>query len=318
MWVHRRSEEPAPTATVCYWKKSRLAQVASNVRSLKAKDMRTPKVPKDLPDNTAFLKTILDEMQKRKFDSQISRHYINQDSTKVLSLHNMILEFCSSSDNSDVQSFLRFASDIMTEERCIQARKGTQNQSESKLWNELRYGRITASRLYEMAHCKTKNGSLVEQVIGNLNIRDTKAMERGRRLEKDVITLMKEILKTDIEDCGLLLDSRFPVIGTSPDGVGNDFVVEIKCPMTPKAESRYITGNYQVASKFLAQIQLQMFLKNVKKGYFCVATHDFETSHAIKLICVKYDEDFLLDLIEKAMVFWQENIYLLIFQSAKS
>ncbi|XP_036141931.1 uncharacterized protein LOC118648772 isoform X2 [Monomorium pharaonis] len=26
MWVHRRSEEPEPTATICYWKKSRLAQ----------------------------------------------------------------------------------------------------------------------------------------------------------------------------------------------------------------------------------------------------------------------------------------------------
>ncbi|XP_046753088.1 uncharacterized protein LOC124416208 [Diprion similis] len=287
MWVHRRSEEPEPTATVCYWKKPRLAQVAANVRSLKAKDLRPRRADPDLPDNTDFLKTVLNELQK------------------------------SCSDNTEVQSFLSFASNTMTVDQCIRARRETQTQSESKLWNELRYGRITASRIYEMAHCKTKNGSLVEQVIGSSKIRDTEAMERGRRLEKEVIKLLKEMLKTNIEDCGLLVGARFPVIGASPDGVGDDFVVEIKCPMTRKAESRYIAANHQIAKKFLAQIQLQMFMKQVKKGFFCIANHDFETSHKIRLICVDYDEDFVLDLIEKAMAFWKENIYPLILRAAK-
>ncbi|XP_046735010.1 uncharacterized protein LOC124404720 [Diprion similis] len=287
MWVHRRSEEPEPTATVCYWKKPRLAQVAANVRSLKAKDLRPRRADPDLPDNTDFLKTVLNELQK------------------------------SCSDNTEVQSFLSFASNTMTVDQCIRARRETQTQSESKLWNELRYGRITASRIYEMAHCKTKNGSLVEQVIGSSKIRDTEAMERGRRLENEVIKLLKEMLKTNIEDCGLLVGARFPVIGASPDGVGDDFVVEIKCPMTRKAESRYIAANHQIAKKFLAQIQLQMFMKQVKKGFFCIANHDFETSHKIRLICVDYDEDFVLDLIEKAMAFWKENIYPLILRAAK-
>ncbi|XP_046601957.1 uncharacterized protein LOC124295573 [Neodiprion lecontei] len=270
MWVHRRSEETEPTATVCFWKKARFAQVASNVRSLKAKDMRQSKVQTELPDNTTFFKTLLDKMKKRQFDSQIFRYYIKTDS-----------------NNMDVESFLRFASDTMTEDRCNLARNETQNQSESKLWNELRM----------------------------LKIRDTEAMERGRRLEKDV-KLTEELLKTNIQDCGLLLDSRFPIIGASPDGVGNDFVVEIKCPMTCKAKSRYIKENNQVANKFMAQIQLQMFMKKVKKGFFCVATHDFETSQSIKLICVEYDEDLVLDLIEKVMGFWKENIYSLIFNAA--
>ncbi|XP_046629068.1 uncharacterized protein LOC124309448 [Neodiprion virginianus] len=316
MWVHRRSEETEPTATVCFWKKARLAQVASNVRSLKAKDMRQSKVQTELPDNTTFFKTLLDEMKKRQFDRQISRYYIKTDSNKVLSLHNIMLEFFCCSDNTDVESFLRFASDTMTEDRCNLARNETQNQSESKLWNELRYGQITASRIYEIAHCRTKNGSLVEQVIESSKIRDTEPMERGRRLKKDVVKLIEELLKTNIQDCGLLLDSRFPIIGASPDGVGNDFVVEIKCPMTCKAKSRYITENNQVANKFMAQIQLQMFMKKVKKGFFCVATHDFETSQSIKLICVEYDEDLVLDLIEKAMGFRKENIYSLIFNAA--
>ncbi|XP_046744287.1 uncharacterized protein LOC124410167 [Diprion similis] len=317
MWVHRRSEEPEPTATVCYWKKPRLAQVAANVRSLKAKDLRPRRADPDLPDNTDFLKTVLNELRKRQFDCQISRHFINNDSPKVLSLHNIMLQFCSCSDNTEVQSFLSFASNTMTVDQCIRARRETQTQSESKLWNELRYGRITASRIYEMAHCKTKSGSLVEQVIGSSKIRDTEAMERGRRLEKEVIKLLKEMLKTNIEDCGLLVGARFPVIGASPDGVGDDFVVEIKCPMTRKAESRYIAANHQIAKKFLAQIQLQMFMKQVKKGFFCIANHDFETSHKIRLICVDYDEDFVLDLIEKAIAFWKENIYPLILRAAK-
>ncbi|GBP66215.1 TBC1 domain family member 4 [Eumeta japonica] len=54
----------------------------------------------------------------------------------------------------------------MAEAVCEEAEQLTKQQSECAIWHELRYGRITASKFYEAAHCKTNNGSLVQQIIG--------------------------------------------------------------------------------------------------------------------------------------------------------
>ncbi|XP_011858943.1 PREDICTED: uncharacterized protein LOC105556460, partial [Vollenhovia emeryi] len=93
MWVHRRSEEPEPTATVCYWKKPRLAQVGFNVRSIKAKDLLQSKQTSVLPNNSGFLQTVLQEMEKNNFDSQLSRHFVHVKSHRDLSVHSLMLKF---------------------------------------------------------------------------------------------------------------------------------------------------------------------------------------------------------------------------------
>ncbi|XP_018395225.1 PREDICTED: uncharacterized protein LOC108773788 [Cyphomyrmex costatus] len=46
-------------------------------------------------------------------------------------------------------------------EYCCEVEKATRDQSNCSLWYELRYGRITASKIYEAAHCQTSNGSYV-------------------------------------------------------------------------------------------------------------------------------------------------------------
>jgi len=90
--VGRRSEESEPTATVCYWKKPRLAQIGANVKSMKAKlPLKTVPV---LPINNEFLQTILQEVEKRKFDCQLSRHFIQFKSNKDVSVHALMLQFC--------------------------------------------------------------------------------------------------------------------------------------------------------------------------------------------------------------------------------
>lgn len=56
----------------------------------------------------------------------------------------------------------------------------TIEQCNSKLWHELRYARITASKVYEVARCKTSPGSLIESITGDLQVRETEAMRRGQ------------------------------------------------------------------------------------------------------------------------------------------
>jgi len=69
---------------------------------------------------------------------------------------------------------------------------------------------------------------------------------------------------------GLLLNPNFPILAASPDAVGKDFVVEVKCPVSLTSEERYIMKDQRIGPKVFAQIQLQMFIKKVKKGYFCM------------------------------------------------
>ncbi|XP_011699703.1 PREDICTED: uncharacterized protein LOC105457004, partial [Wasmannia auropunctata] len=168
MWVHRRSEEPEPTATVCYWKKPRLAKVSDNVKNIKVKDMVKVKCPTDNKSNydpDDFYNSLLVEFQSHQFDCQLSRHCIDLKVKHPLSLHEMLITFYTSNNfTPDADSFLTFASSIMTLDLCDKVAIDTNNQSECKLWNELRYSRLTASRLHEMAHCNVSNGSLVNQV----------------------------------------------------------------------------------------------------------------------------------------------------------
>ncbi|KAK5639436.1 hypothetical protein RI129_011928 [Pyrocoelia pectoralis] len=40
MGLHQRSEEPEPTATVCYWKKATLSQVETNLKFKSREELR--------------------------------------------------------------------------------------------------------------------------------------------------------------------------------------------------------------------------------------------------------------------------------------
>lgn len=53
----------------------------------------------------------------------------------------------------------------MTNEACKSALTQTIDQSKEVWWFKLRFGRITASKLYEIAHCKTPQGSSFEVFI---------------------------------------------------------------------------------------------------------------------------------------------------------
>jgi hypothetical protein len=50
------------------------------------------------------------------------------------------------------------------------------------------------------------------------------------------------------------------VVGASPDGAGNDYIAEIKCPTSEKAKRRGILGSGEMAARFKAQIKMQMYV----------------------------------------------------------
>ncbi len=60
--------------------------------------------------------------------------------------------------------FLGFCSRTMTTELCELASTETVGQSTLPIWFQLRFGRITASRLHEAAQCR-KDGTLVQVIF---------------------------------------------------------------------------------------------------------------------------------------------------------
>lgn len=114
------------------------------------------------------------------------------------------------------------------------------------MWHELWYGRITASKAYDFAHCNTLDGTLTKTILGARKLRDTEAMKRGRLLESQVLKEVEKIRKIKISKCGLNIISTNPIIGASPDGENSVYSIEIKYPTSEKAMGRYVSSGNKV------------------------------------------------------------------------
>lgn len=76
-------------------------------------------------------------------------------------------------------------------------------------------------------------------------------MKKGSNLEHQVFQLINTKF-TNIKKCGLFLNQQYPLFGASPDGIGPDFVLEIKCPTSDKTFKKYVENDrIQPSSTFL-------------------------------------------------------------------
>ena len=173
--------------------------------------------------------------------------------------------------------------------------------------SNFRYCRVTASTIYQVSRCKTSDGTLVNMLFG-AKLMETGAMARGKRLEPLVLREVEILRNMSFKPCGIILNPALPVFGASPDGINEDLVVEIKCPMSEKSVSNYVKKDGRVTEKAKAQIQLQMHMANKSSGLFCVASPSFEQDKKVQIITVKYEEEYVENLIERAMKFWVKNI----------
>lgn len=72
----------------------------------------------------------------------------------------------------------------------------------------------------------------------------------------EVLKEVEQILEIKFEKCGLILSNVFRV---SPDAIGDNCVVEVKCPSSDIALRRYFTVAMDKPSdRYMAQMQLQM------------------------------------------------------------
>ncbi|XP_046975258.1 uncharacterized protein LOC124541432 isoform X2 [Vanessa cardui] len=310
MWIHRRSEEPSCTSIECYWKKSKLSRVGSSLKYITAKELS--KGNPVFPGNSSALKKFLQEAKKRKIaDCELLKYQPTHcvSDVEAISMHQLAY----SHKEKDVEDFL---GKIQIAESVIQKiEELTREQSKSALWFELRYGRITASKAFEVSRCKTSDGTLIAVILGG-KIPDTQSMKRGRSLEDDVRKTVIEKLRKPIYKCGLLLSSKYPMIAGSPDGIFEDGIIEIKCPLNEKTYKNYVK-NGQATEKYNAQMQIQMYLSQKKYCYYCIADPDYPNNKKVNIIKVSFNLTYVEDLINKLINFWKINIYPLLYQSVE-
>uniref|UniRef100_A0A8D8QV43 YqaJ viral recombinase domain-containing protein n=1 Tax=Cacopsylla melanoneura TaxID=428564 RepID=A0A8D8QV43_9HEMI len=235
----------------------------------------------------------------------------NKEYCSSLSMHHLIMDWMRGNPgSSDGQAFLSFCTQAMHRINLSTILKDTEGQSSSSLWHDLRYARITASKLYEASRCSTESGSLVNTILGAQKVKDTTAMERGRTLEPIVCGMVEQKYAQKVSHVGLALNEEYPMFGASPDGVMGDFVIEIKCPMSEKTFKTYFDSSMtKPSSKYLTQVMLQMLFLNKRKGLFCVALPNFEKEKKIKILEVLYDSDFMQSTLAQASQFWLKAIF---------
>ncbi|XP_046743008.1 uncharacterized protein LOC124409445 [Diprion similis] len=302
-WIHRRTGEPAPTSIACYWKKPKLSDVGTSIKYKKILDIlplgSIAADGKNDNQQETFLEKIL-KSGKSDTGSHLIK-FFSKSLLQGLSMHqNAVLH---NGDKQDVQVFLDYVAAKLTNEACTAACSTTMNQNENHSWYELRYGRITASVIYEAAHSNTIDGTLVEKILSPQSF-DTIAMKRGRMLESQMLQKVTNRLQKKIDKCGLLLSAKFPEFGASPDGICDDAVIEVKCRMSSRTVKNYYTDG-KVHNKFKAQIQLQMLFHEKNEGYFCIADPGFEDNGNVSIVIENFDENYMTAVMKRASAFWK-------------
>lgn len=313
MWTHRRTGEPSCTEVECYWQKPRLSRVGTTLKYVTVEQLC--KQAPQYEANTSLFTEFVREAKKRKITNcELLRYqpdFMHSD-VRQFSFHNFLMQ-ASDKLNNDVEKVLGSLTDTLNDNVLAEIETATKNQCDNPLWHELRYARITASKVFDVSRCQTTDGSLVAAIMG-AKTPDTPAMKRGRKLERSVIKSVQNILKKRVKPCGLFLSPQYPMIAASPDGICKDAVIEVKCPTSERTKTNYI-HNGRISEKYRAQIQLQMFVTKMRKGYFCVANPDFEDSKKVQVIVVDYDSEYVSNLLVNVASFWKSNIFPLLIRS---
>ncbi|CAC5411789.1 unnamed protein product [Mytilus coruscus] len=155
-------------------------------------------------------------------------------------VRNTMINFCSQSSQDLTLRYIFPAADIqVTAQHAKLAEKETRGQSSNKKWFYLGHWRITASRFGEISKMTTRrNVQKLCQSMSSQKFFNVKSVLHGKMYEQKAISLFEQKFQMKCQPCGLFISADKPFLGASPDAlIGNDCVVEVKCPYTGRQES---------------------------------------------------------------------------------
>ncbi|XP_008553624.2 uncharacterized protein LOC103575558 isoform X2 [Microplitis demolitor] len=213
-------------------------------------------------------------------------------------------------DKKNAVEFLEFASEKLTVEICDKIQEYTRYCQIDRYWTKLRYGRFLASDIYysSLSLMVDNHKDLYRRVLFNQNNVNENLLMREKTLKDKILATIESRINRRIEKCGIVLNGSYPVFIASPDGIGDDFVVEVKCPTNATNIINYCRGR-KILEPYKTEIHLQMLLCGKSYGYYCVAHPHYESNDLIIIIREEFDENFIMSTIEKSIVFWKYIIF---------
>lgn len=156
----------------------------------------------------------------------------------------------------------------------------------SQEWLDIRKGKMTASH----ADAIGNNGKGLETYILNLMAEkysngekiDYKNpdMERGHELEDQARSIYAINTGAEIKQVGFIEHSEF--VGCSPDGlVGDDGMLEIKCPSDVIYFQHLLKGEEAIDSKYIWQMQMNLLITGRKWIDYVAYNPNYEKSSFI-------------------------------------
>ncbi|CAH2088145.1 unnamed protein product [Euphydryas editha] len=129
------------------------------------------------------------------------------------------------------QSFLKNLEKTQFERSQIE--RSTILQRDSSEWLELRRNLLTASNFGKVIKRRpTTSASIIKTLLHKNNISQVGSIKHGVYNEATLNQLAIQE-GVQISPCGLFIDSEIPFLAATPDGIiGNDTIVEIKCPLS--------------------------------------------------------------------------------------
>ena len=182
-------------------------------------------------------------------------------------------------------------------------------------WKQLRLGKITASRLSDVmangrsgAPSKTRQSYMLQLAAEILTGEaedsfSNKYMDWGNACEPQARSMYEFDSGNVVEEVAFVIASdRF---GVSPDGmVGQDGLLEIKCPKTTTQIDRFVTGKFP--KEYKAQVQGQLLA--TERTWCDFVSFDPRISGPAQyfIIRVERDEDYIIELQAKIDTFTDE------------
>ncbi|WP_074380606.1 lambda exonuclease family protein [Bartonella doshiae] len=187
-------------------------------------------------------------------------------------------------------------------------------------WFQARLGKVTASNVYNIIS-KTAKGLptskyedykiklMTERLTGETSQSyTTSAMQWGIEHEDDALKEYAFIYDTEVTRCGFIQHPTMEMAGASPDGfVGEDGLVEIKCPQSANHLRFFMDGN--IKPEYIAQIQFQMACTGRKWCHFISYNPNFvgrSTRLRMKIKRILRDEKHIEEINKAVETFLAE------------
>jgi putative phage-type endonuclease len=296
-WAHYKAVEPSCTDVTCYWRKSALSCVDL---TLHPSQMTPNEIGADLKSayqgGGSFLDSLKPHIMTMRVPSLLKSQLVN--TAHPLDMHVLMHKFCSSRSIADksCENFKEFVSravNTVDPKILLETKVATKAQSKSAVWKLLRYGRITASTLATVAGCgkECTAESLVNKLFCSEKLKTTPAMARGLAIEDLVRSQFCKDTKRKVQEGHFLMHKEYPLFGASPDGIGNDFILEIKSPKENRSVRNYLKVDGTPTKKVMLQILLQLKLCGKKKAFLLIPDENFEQNLKYQSVQVNFDDD---------------------------